>query len=855
MRAIEATMQYHLPLTLSIYLLKAANRMMNMVPSVRTGTMSPYTIINERRPEASLYDLAFGETVLVTDPTPHTATNNRDNRANLAIFLGHSDTSSTSGVYLVLATRTVKSRSLVSAKPAVYGEHVLELLKPLYEGVPFDQHVRAADRILTTADRATYINGARKANSKSAVVPGEFIVAVNKGDDVPGKSAAAVDKGADVPGDSVAVVDKGTIIPDEPVATADKGANVTDVSVAADDTGAKFLNEPTATEGTNRRVSFSDEAVVEVDKGETLELHKGGDQQFTPTPEDPGIRSRYGRSYRVPAKMAAFAVIALLSTLARDLNKFGQAGELSAFKEVRQILDTGSVKPVNPTEVSYEEKRQALDCKLFIEAKRDGRIKSRFVGGTGASSQDRSTFPDLSSPTVRFESVALLLKSAAQKGHKIAVADIPGAYLHAQFHDLSLNPTPGNRRFIRAKGMLADMMGNIDQKCKQSIDDNGVLYLQLHKALYGLIESAKLWYAELSNMLLAAEFTQYTSDPCIFYHQAKQVTIGVYVDDLIILYDTNEFLDWFLQLLEDKYGEPRVQRNTSVDYLNVSITRLNSSTNQFPEGTFLVSQQGYLETLKNKYPDYFWTDDSVKVPYTTELFSDGDVSPASDPKMFVSVVMSLVYVCTRARPDIFLAISYLCTKVKNPTAEDETKLRRLCAYLQNTITLVLAFTPSTDLNIVSWVDASYAIHDDAKGHSGTLITVGCVKGSPVFIRSRKQKLVTRSSTESELVAMHDASPQVVWTKGFLEELGHAQRPAVIMQDNKSTIFMAEKGSGNFHRTKHIAVRYFAIKQLIEEETVQLQYSPTETMLADPLTKPVIGKRFVEWRDQILFSPQ
>jgi len=355
-------------------------------------------------------------------------------------------------------------------------------------------------------------------------------------------------------------------------------------------------------------------------------------------------------------------------------------------------------------------------------------------------------------------------------------------------------------------------------------------------------------------MLLAAGFTQYISDPCTFHHEEKEITIGVYVDDLIILYDTDESLDWFLELLEEKYGEPRVQRDM-VDYLNVSITRVNSPNKQFPEGTFLVSQQAYLQAIQKKFPAYFWEDVSVKAPYTTELFSDGDVSPASDPKMFVSVAMSLVYVCTRARPDIFLAISYLCTRVKNPTAEDESKLRHLCTYLQNTITLVLAFTPSNDLNIISWVDASYAIHEDAKGHSGTLITAGNDKGSPVFIRSRKQKLVTRSSTESELVAMHDASPQVVWTRAFLEELGHTQKPAVIMQDNKSTIFMAEKGSGNFHRTKHIAVRYFAIKQLIDDQVVQLQYAPTETMLADPLTKPIIGKRFVEWRDQILFLPQ
>ena len=209
--------------------------------------------------------------------------------------------------------------------------------------------------------------------------------------------------------------------------------------------------------------------------------------------------------------------------------------------------------------------------------------------------------------------------------------------------------------------------------------------------------------------------------------------------------------------------------------------------------------------------------------------------------------------CTRARPDIFLAISYLCTRTKSPTKGDEEKLRTICTYIANTIGLALVFAPSEEMRVVSWVDASYAVHEDAKSHSGTVITAGLERGSPVFVRSRKQKLVSRSSTEAELISLHDASPQVVWTRQLLEELGHSQGPATIYQDNKSTIFMAERGSGNFNRTRHIAVRYFSIKQLVEDHTVTIQYLPTLQMKADPMTKPITGNRFMEWRNEILFQ--
>jgi len=54
-----------------------------------------------------------------------------------------------------------------------------------------------------------------------------------------------------------------------------------------------------------------------------------------------------------------------------------------------------------------------------------------------------------------------------------------------------------------------------------------------------------------------------------------------------------------------------------------------------------------------------------------------------------------------ARPDIFLCISFLCTRTKAPTKGDENKLRRLCAYTLNTTNLVLVFTPAQDMRVIS----------------------------------------------------------------------------------------------------------------------------------------------------------
>lgn len=71
---------------------------------------------------------------------------------------------------------------------------------------------------------------------------------------------------------------------------------------------------------------------------------------------------------------------------------------------------------------------------------------------------------------------------------------------------------------------------------------------------------------------------------------------------------------------------------------------------------------------------------------------------------------------------------------------------------------------------MAYADASFATHSsDMRSHSGVYITLG--RGA-IYCRSSKQKLVTKSSTEAELVGISDAIPQIIWFGHFLEAQGH-----------------------------------------------------------------------------------
>ena len=62
---------------------------------------------------------------------------------------------------------------------------------------------------------------------------------------------------------------------------------------------------------------------------------------------------------------------------------------------------------------------------------------------------------------------------------------------------------------------------------------------------------------------------------------------------------------------------------------------------------------------------------------------------------------------------------------------------------------VLTLKP-TDLQLVAYIDVSFAPHPDLKWHTGVVIFVG---GALVYLTSRKQKWVTKLPTKSELVAL------------------------------------------------------------------------------------------------------
>ena len=152
--------------------------------------------------------------------------------------------------------------------------------------------------------------------------------------------------------------------------------------------------------------------------------------------------------------------------------------------------------------------------------------------------------------------------------------------------------------------------------------------------------------------------------------------------------------------------------------------------------------------------------------------------------------MTLHYLAKRVRPDILAAVSFCATRVLAPSEQDLIKRKRILGYLSNTLDQKLLLKIGARMQVRAYVDSSFGTYQDGKSVTGTIIFLG---EAPVYFKSSKQKIVTRSSTEAELIGISDALSQILWMREYVLHQNIVVGPVILFQDNKSTIFLASKG--------------------------------------------------------------
>ena len=111
-----------------------------------------------------------------------------------------------------------------------------------------------------------------------------------------------------------------------------------------------------------------------------------------------------------------------------------------------------------------------------------------------------------------------------------------------------------------------------------------------------------------------------------------------------------------------------------------------------------------------------------------------------------------------------------------------------------------------------------------------------------------KKINTTSSTEAEVVGVHDNMPVVLWTRYFLQEQGYPLKPSILHQDNQSSVLLENNGRASIgKRKRHMNIRYFFLSDCVKRGHNVIRYFPNDDMIGDFFTKPLQGSKFRRFR--------
>ncbi|XP_075489673.1 secreted RxLR effector protein 161-like [Primulina tabacum] len=206
-----------------------------------------------------------------------------------------------------------------------------------------------------------------------------------------------------------------------------------------------------------------------------------------------------------------------------------------------------------------------------------------------------------------------------------------------------------------------------------------------------------------------------------------------------------------------------------------------------------------------------------------------------DETYYKQLVGSLMYLTT-TRPDIMFVTCLISRYMAKPKEIHLQAAKRVLRYLKRTMDYGIHYMKKGDGKLLAFTDSDYA--GDMEDRKSTSGYVFLMNSGAVSWCSKKQPIVTLSTTEAEFVAAAVCACQGVWMKRILKELGCSDEGCItVMCDNSSTIKLS-KNPVMHGRSKHIDVRFHFLRNLTKDGKIELIHCGSQDQVADIMTKPL-----------------
>jgi hypothetical protein len=405
---------------------------------------------------------------------------------------------------------------------------------------------------------------------------------------------------------------------------------------------------------------------------------------------------------------------------------------------------------------------------MFLKQKRDGNIKGRTVAG-GNKHRDYISKEDDSSSTIATESVLLSCIIDAEEERDVKIVDIPNAFMQTRVENEK------DMAFVKILGILVDILVDINPDVYKPYvlkDKKGMkqLLVQFQNALYGTMVASLLYYRKFIKSLTEIDFVINPYNPCMAKKkvEGEQMTIIIHFHDCKIIHPKTKFMDsmihnlWqeYESIFEDGSGAMTVSRGKVHKYLG--------TLDYTVHGQIKITMFDYVDEILTVFdkaePKGGGTKSSAAPKSLFKVDESCEELEQDKAVEFHNLTAKTLYATKQARPDTCTAITLLTTRVWAPDKVDWTKLFHLVRYIRGTRMMPLILSANGSGILKWWVDTSFAVHPDMRGHSGGGLSLG--QGFTI-LSSTKQKLNTQSSTETGIMGADDFMPATCWTRYFM----------------------------------------------------------------------------------------
>lgn len=452
----------------------------------------------------------------------------------------------------------------------------------------------------------------------------------------------------------------------------------------------------------------------------------------------------------------------------------------------------------------------------FNEHGEVNKYKARLVA-KGYSQEHGIDYTEVYAPVARMDTIRTIISTAARKAWDIYQLDVKSAFLH---------------------GLLVEDV-YVQQPKGYVIEGEENKVYKLHKALYGLKQAPRAWFSRIEEYFVKEGFVKSQNEETLFLKTNKLANIlfvSVYVDDLIYTGDNVSMMEDFKKSMQREFDMTDLGKMRY--FLGIEVLQTSHGIH--------ISQAKYaLEVLKRFGMDKCNAVCNPMVPGSKIDMDDG--GERVDETFYKQIIGSLMYITT-TRPDLQFAVSLLSRFMSKPTQLHLMAAKRVLRYLSGTMDFGIWYKRGGTGEVLVYTDSDFA--GDVDSRKSTSGYVFLMDEAAVAWSSKKQPIVTLSTTEAEYVAASVCACQAIWFKRILEELGYdVEGSTVILCDNTSTIKLSKNPV--FHgRCKHIGVRFHFLRDLVNEGAIRLEHCGSREQVADIFTKPLKREVFESLRSKL-----